>query len=103
MAFQLSYEDLAGVGHTEAYWRIYPTSYNQQAKQAKAIIQAWHNQVIARTAGKSQIANEELVCSGADFDLYLEDSVLKKAGNSLLSQWYTYAKRLPRWSGSIDV
>ena len=97
MALQVSYTDKMGATHSEAYGKIVEARMNNVTGGATVLVEIWHN-VAARSksdaaARKQVVISLSYVLTGSTYTTYLEDSVVKANGVSVLSSLYAWLKQ----------
>ena len=94
MALQIDYTDETGTQHAEAYARVFSIRVKYDVPSAQVYVDIYHN-VGARSksdaaARKKSIKSIDYVLTGSAFTTYLQDSVIKADGVSLLSSVYAW-------------
>ena len=90
MAIQVSYTDVHGVTHTEAYAKI--KHCNLSSEDPVFFIVAIYVNAASSNANKQPLATCDYTLTGSDKETIWGDSVLKDENKTPLSQAYTYLK-----------
>lgn len=97
MALQISYTDKMGVTHSEAYAKIIEARINTIQSAVSVIVEIWHDSTARSKSDvntiKSAVTPIYYVIKGSEYTTYMEDSVVKVAGVSVLSSLYTWLKQ----------
>ena len=97
MALQIDYTDETGTQHAEAYARVFSIRVKYSVPAAQVYVDIHHN-AAARSksdaaAKKKPTKSIEYSFTGSMFTTYIQDSVIKADGVSLLSSVYTWLKQ----------
>ena len=97
MALQISYTDKMGTTHSEAYAKIIEARINTIQSAVSIIVEIWHDSTARSksdaTAAKQAVTPIYYVLTGSEYTTYMEDSVVKADGVSVLSSTYAWLKQ----------
>ena len=97
MAIHIDYTDETGTQHSDAYAQVFAVHLKYDVPAARVFVDIYHN-AAARSksdtgARKKPTISIEYSFTGSMFTTYIQDSVIKADGVSLLSSVYTWLKQ----------
>ena len=97
MALQISYTDKMGTTHSEAYAKIIEARINTIQNAVSIIVEIWHDSTARsksdENAIKQAVTPIYYILKGSEYTTYIEDSVVKANGVSVLSSTYAWLKQ----------
>ena len=97
MAIQVSYMDIHGLTHSEAYAKITQCSVGSESP-IYFVVSIFVNEA-SKNANKQQLTDYQYKLSISDSNTYLADSVLKAENKTPINQAYTYLKTVDDSNG----
>ena len=107
MALQISYTDKMGTTHSNAYAKIIEARINTIQKATSIIVEIWHDSPARsksdENAIKQAVTPIYYILRGSEYTTYMEDSVVKADGVSVLSSTYAWLKQHNDGTNEFDA